>query len=230
MNVLRSEVIAAFEPSIYAYSNMTPYVTNNFIDSKYMLCILAVACEKAGDTEIQNLCNKSLNMLADVGKDARTYANSTPSSGTWKESKTHLSLYYKEKPQASAGNMMAQWARQNGITVTVDEDKTLIAKSLCLIAPLYGYVIRWIPKLRQHINTVFLSHLLLGKTPPNSMHFLAVDNPFYSWLYGEKCNIKYPVDKGAWPAKIWPDGDYPSKGKEYSPVCQLAADFLQSTL
>ena len=224
---IREKVIASFNKDNCSFSNMSPYEINGFIDCKYMLCILMVACNNVGDDEIRDLCFNSLSNLALVGDDARAYA-SEPASGTWKVSRTMAKLFYKEKPQASAGNMMAQYACKNGITVEVKSNKTKLAKILCLVAPVYGYAIRYISKLRQHINTFMLAHLLLGMKPPRSMQFLAKDNMIYSYLYRIPCRTLYQ-NTGIWSAKDYP-GESKIKDKNYSPICNLVGIYLQETL
>ena len=52
---IREKVIASFNKDNCSFSNMSPYEINNFIDCKYMLCILMVACKLVGDDEIRDL-------------------------------------------------------------------------------------------------------------------------------------------------------------------------------
>ena len=131
---------------------------------------------------------------------------------------------------------------------------TLQAWMMCKAAPAFGYLVRRLSFLRQHVSSMFLAHMLMEKRPPNSMRWLAYENPLYLYQYGVKWFAKWPQTyrqagsieetvsgyssfkdrkPGQWPAKNLPDKVYIGRGaptKKYRPLCRLVCTLLQETI
>lgn len=230
MNELREQVIAAFKPREgYTFSHVLPFTYTNFIDGMAWVSVLAGACKVHGDTEIQELSEGYLNNLILSGKDSRNFAPTSDAPAGWKFSEMP-GYSYKEKPQAFAGPCALEWAIKQGCNIEPMWVKTVMDKAELYteVSWLFGYLIKWIKPLRQHVNSVMFAHMLTGKRPPQSMHFLAENNMIYSWLYAEKCEANYP-NTGIWPAKDWP-GNKEEKKQKYTPICDLIGRYLQGTL
>lgn len=231
---IREKVISAFRPEDeYAFSNEIPFRYNNFIDGQAWVGMLAGAARLAGDSIVESLASKYLTGLSVVGKDARTFAPYKV-SGSWLESTAiyFKGYYYKQKPQGFAGPCAIRWAEKLGVYIWPDKKYDYvkyIAMAMVIIAPLFGYLIRFIPYLRQHINSIMFAHFLLGKKPPKSMMFLAKDNMVYSYLYRLPCDTLYE-NTGIWPAKDYPGESEIRIDKEYTPICNLVGLYLQQAL
>lgn len=226
---IRRQVIDSFDETYDTFSHVIPFHYTNFIDGKAWLTMTCVACYLAGDIEIYQLCFKWLRLLNTVGKNARNFAPYQVKD-SWKQSKTIPPFWYKEKPQGFAAPCAAAWANKQGVPIECSKSKKWIktqAKAMCFVAPLFGYLIRYIPYLRQHINSVMMAHLLLDRKPPESMRFLAKDNMIYSYQYGIKCDTLYPDDEGIWAAKNYSSN---KKSNIYTPICNLTGIYLQKEL
>ena len=214
---IRDQVISAFRPEDgYTYSHELPYKYTNYIDGKFQVAMLYGAARIAFDKELMTLSSGFLTNLELVGPDARNFAPSSLAPEGWMHSETMQGFSYKQKPQSFAAPAALSWAGMG--------DTPPLAHLFVAIAPLYGW---GLPLLKQHLNSVMLAHLVTGKTPPKSMHFLAEGNPIYSYIYGEKCSATYR-NTGAWPAK-----DYPGRVKpegNYTPLCSLVGKYLQESL
>jgi len=232
MKELRDKVIEGFRPDDgYTYSHVLPFAYTNFIDGMAWVGTLAGACKLVQDKELVDICECYLNNLILVGKDARNFAPTEKSPSSWDISNRMVGYSYKKKPQSFAGPCGLQFAINCGCDIDRQwvHDINLKAKLFCLIATPFGYLIRWVKSLRQHLNSIMFAHMVLDKKPPKSMHFLSKNNPIYSWVFREKCDSIYP-NTGIWPAKDWPYGDRVEKIQQYSPICNLTGIYLQRTL
>jgi len=227
---VRQQVINSFDTKhLCTFSHEIPYRLTNFIDGMAWIGVLAGAAHKAGDTEVEELCKVWLTTVATVGEDARNYAPYQVKD-EWLPSKSLSGYWFKEKPQSFAGPAAYHWAIKQGVDLPKDavRDVEGTAGLLCSAAPVYGWLVKHFTFLRQHFNSFIFAHLLLGKTPPSSMEFSTQNNPFYAYLYGTTVDYTYSMHVSAWPAKhVWGAEE---KNKTYTPVCQLASDYLQSTL
>jgi len=168
-------------------------------------------------------------IVVTVGKDARNFAPERIKD-SWKSSPVYNGLWFKQKPQSFAGPAAYHWAIEQGTPLPYDmvQDVKSTARWICTLAPLYGWLVKYVSPLRQHFNSFMFAHMLLGKIPPDSMKFSIQDNPFYAYLYGIKESRTYSMHVSAWPAKhVWGTEE---KSKTYTLVCQLASNYLQSTL
>ena len=225
---IRNQIIEAFEPLTGNYSHVLPHVYSNFIDGMAWVSLLAGSAKLINDTEVVKLCESYLSVLCSI-KDSRNYAPYVVADNWIYD---HKSMYWiKSKPQAFAGSCLLHWAKEQGVNVDTSniEKPILLAKFLVYIAPVFGHLIRYIPVLRQHINSVLMAHLLLDTVPPESMKFLTEDNMIYSYLYKEPCHILYP-NTGAFPAKDYPDTEKEISIKIYTPLCNYVGICLQSLL
>jgi len=214
---IRDEVVSAFRPDdSYTYSHVLPFKYTNYIDGRFQVAMLYGAARMAYDKEMMTLASGYLTNLELVGPDARNFAPSSLAPEGWIPSETMPGFSYKMKPQGSAAPLAISWA--------MGTDVPQRARLFTAIAPLYGW---FLPLFKQHLNTVMLAHLALGKIPPESMMRLAKDNPIYSYLYNVKCSATYR-NTGAWPAK-----DYSFKevsDTQYTPLCSLVGQYLQMSL
>lgn len=230
MKELRQQVIAGFRPDEgFSYSHILPFAYSNFIDGMAWVSILSGSCRLVKDDVLADICDKYLQTLIDVGKDARNFAPFQVKDD-WKHSPTMLGYWYKEKPQAFAGPCALYWAISCGSTV---DPKGLAipdgtARWLCRLAPLYGLLFRHISGLRQHMNSIMFAHLLIGKRPPDNMAWITAENMVYSYIYSRRCEANYP-NTGAWPAKDIAF-DRTEKAQKYTPTCDLAGRYMQMSL
>lgn len=227
----RDRVIQAFwkVEGVTYFSHEEPFHLTNFIDGMAWLGVLAGAARIAKDPEVEGLCVAWLNTLSQVGPDARNFSPRNLDD-SWVPSESIPGLWYKPKPQSFAGPAALHWAYSLDVPVEVENIPApyTYAQLLCWVADWYGKAVKHFEFLRQHINSLMFAHLLLRKRPPNSLIFAAKDNPLYSYLFGIPCNAVYSDRAGAWPAKnVWGAGE---KDQVYTPVCQLAAEYLQSSL
>jgi hypothetical protein len=231
MNV-RDKVLSSFNSDEkHAWSHTLPYDHSGCIDCMAWLSVLCGAAVRAKDKEIINCTENYINNLILSGENSRAFAP-IQVDDSWIQSPGIPGYWIKKKPQSFAGPAAFYWALKQGANLNTSWVPRVSseAKQMCMVASVFGYFVRWIKPLEQHVNTFMFAHLLLDKKPPKSMKFLSEGNPLYSWLYRDKCNNIYPTHKTIWPAKLWPNREYPDKDIEYSPVCQLAADYLQSEL
>lgn len=253
---VRNEVLNSFNDENGYFYHQYPHGYSNFIDGMAWIGLLCGACLKVGDTELAEKCTRYLNILINVGKDARNFAP-FPVKDNWKKSKNIEGLWYKEKPQSAAGPLGLMFAVKNGANIDVPDylkRKYEIKVNMHRFGFFFGYLVRCIPKLKQHINTMFLSYLLAEKKPSSSMKFLIEENPLFSYIYGRFCNVEYPdntklnnvkstqeddvvplkyAEPSSWifrrdPFKKVVDAE---KGiLKYTRVAELVGDYLQSTL
>ena len=224
----RSQVISCFDPNKhYAFSHVMPVKYEGFIDGMAWVGTLCGAACIAGDTQVKHICEQHINALVESGQDARNYAP-VKVDDSWEISPFFPGYWIKRKPQAFAGPVGLYWALRHGADLKTDwvPRPFRAASMMRLIGPVFGYAVRVIKPLRRHINSFMFAHMLVDKTPPRSMKFLTKNNPFYSALYGVKCDYQYPSNAGIWPAKNWP-GKEVVKARTYAPICQLAADLFQ---
>lgn len=224
----RSQVLEGFRED-YTYSHVLPFEYTNFIDGMAWVSTLWGAALLVGDDEIAAHCGGFIWNLLEVGPDARNFAPFQVKS-SWVMSPNQPGYWFKRKPQSFAGPAALRFAINQGADIEPSRvvDVRGQAKVFRALAWPFGYLIRYVKPLRQHINSVMFAHLIAGARPPKSMHFLAHNNPLYSWLYKERCEALY-LNTGPWPAKDYP-GNAEIKTQTYTPVCQLAAEYLQSTL
>jgi len=226
----RELVINSFDQDhMCGFSHVVPFRYTNFIDGMAWVSVLAGASHMVGDTEVENLCVRYLTTLVTVGDDARNFAP-FPVKDNWLPSRAFQGYYYKEKPQSFAGPCSYLWASECGCALPTDfvDDVRSTAKLYCWLAPLYGLLVNRLDFLKQHLNSVMFAHMLVGKKPPSSLEWTTKDNPFYAYLYGTTVDFEYSKHVSAWPAKhVW---GYDEDRDTYTPVCQLASEYLQSTL
>jgi hypothetical protein len=251
---VRDQVLSAFNDETYYYSHVLPFGYTNFIDGLACVGLLCGAAYKVGDTEVAQKCERYLNRLLTVGKNARNFAP-MPVSDSWIKSKTIPGYWYKEKPQSFAGPVGLRFAIDNGAHLNDPFQIKSKARLMACGGWAFGYLVRWMSWLRQHVNSMFLAYLILGKKPASSMMWLCEENPFFSYIAGEKCSVAYPdmnkVSDGhtedrdyivplekrkpsAWVFRGWPKSEYiregVHQGSMYTPTAQLVGDYLQSTL
>ena len=228
---IRDQVAEAFrEEERFGYSHVQPFQYTNFIDGMAWVSMLMGASVIKGDDELITLTQGYVGTLLSVGNNARNFAPANKAPSGWYYSPIYPMYSFKRKAQSFAGPSALAWAVKMGARVDLRRlvDVSKQSKWLCRISLPFGYAIRYIPSLRQHINSVMFAHLMLGKIPSKSMLFLAKDNPVYSYIFGIKCSATYPIT-GPWPAKDYPGSDKPVNNK-YVPLCSLVGEYLQSSL
>jgi hypothetical protein len=252
----RAKVLRAFHPDTGRYSHVLPWRESDFIDGMAWVGALTGAAAKAGDADLVAAGTKYLLTLATVGYDVRDYADHFVDG--WYVSDVIPGYFYKRDPQAFAGPAMYYWARKQGVElpeVPWMEDPSGLAKLYVACGWLFGALVKPVSFLRQHVNSIWFAHLLLGKKPASTMLWMAKDNPFYSAIAGIKCEADYPtltkwsmaeereekeilpmIDRqpSAWVVKQWPYTRYVRLGtpaaEEYTPAAPLAGYYLQETL
>jgi len=252
-------------------SQTIPWVPSGYIDGMFHVAMLVGASD---DAEIRIAGVSWLNMLARMGPDARNfYHTSLENQYPWlREWELRGEYRVKVASQSFAGPAALCWAQRRGLLKDYNVRRSYSgvkllckgynvdspyskAKFLCYCAWAFGYIVRWMPALKQHINTMFLAHLLMEECPPSSMKWLAYDNPFYLYLYGEKHKTEWPVMSkysegnrvdtkspskfcerapGSWVAKNYCMTQYLKIGEVYpsafTPVCQYVVSCLQDSL
>lgn len=254
---VRQEVIAAVRPDeAYATIQILPFQYTNWIDGMAWCGITCGACLKYGDAEIADLLTRYLINLILVGTDARSFATE-PVDDSWVRSTNMTDFWYRKKPQSFAGPVGLYYAIDCGAGITPGWVKAphFTAKVFTWLAPWFGHLVKHFEWLRQHVNSMFLAHLLLGRKPPQSMQWLAHDNPFYLYLYRIPLETEWPDlhkyseahieerqdfvpfeerEPDSWVAKNWPYHRYVRTGtafeRHYVPFCELASRYLQATL
>jgi len=226
MNI-RDQVVSAFIPDDgYTYSHKLPFQYSNFIDGMAWVGMLCGAARIKEDCELIELTEGFINNLLLVGPDARNFGPTGKVSSDWLHSGKMPGFSYKRKPQAFAGPAAVHWAVSKGARIDLNRvpDVSGTARFMCATAWLYGHLIKPVPALRQHINSVMFAHLMLGKTPPSSMRFLAKDNPVYQYIFGTHVQEFIYPSNSPWPAKNWPGTT--GTIKPYTPICTLVGQLL----
>lgn len=262
---VREDVIRSVRPEeAHAVSQVLPFQYNNWIDGMAWCGIACGACHKYGDLEIANLLVRYLANLVLVGEDARNFVlvdarnfAPEPVSNDWIQSTNIDGMWYRKKPQSFAGPVGLYYAIDCGAGISPGWVKSpyFRARVFTWFGSWFGSLVRHFSWLKQHVNSMFLAYLLLHKKPPQSMQWLAYDNPFYSYIYGiplstqwpglchysdayvEDCSTLVPFsdrEPDSWVAKNWPYKKYVRNGdplpRSYVPFCELAGRYLQSTL
>ena len=187
----RYKVLDAFDPLTGAYSHVTPYQQNHFIDGMAWVSLLAGAARLYGDVKVEAKCVQYLNTLTFLGNihygdplALRSFGPG-PISNRWNHHGKHYTL---KKPQAFAGPAAYCWARDQGCKFDetgIEKPKMTGLFTNKLFSTIFGYAATWISPLRQHINSVMLAHLLEDDKPPKSLRYYSQNNPFYSVITGE---------------------------------------------
>lgn len=194
LEVVRQEVLDAFEVSTGYYFHRIPHRYENFIDGMAWVGILSGACHLVGDDELAWKCDRYLRTLVEVGRDARNFAP-VRVGDSWRKSESLPGYWYREKPQVNAGPLGLAFAKKQGAEVSVPDylqEKVDSALKLRYLAWGFGWLVKYFSWGRQHINTMFLPFLLKGDIPPSTMEWLAEENPFFSYIFGKRCNVEYP--------------------------------------
>lgn len=194
-----------------------------------------------------------------VGKDARNYAP-LQVKDDWVASTAMPGFWYTVKPQAFAGPAALLWANNIAKKVGKPEIKnsfniSINAKAMVASGFLFGILAKHMAWMRQHIDSVWLAHLYLGKKPSSTMMWMTEENPFMAYIAGKKQSVAYPdmcrttegstsmeskvvplseCEPSAWIFRRDPYNRYTRKGiiqnESYTPLAQLVGDYLQSTL
>ena len=251
---VREEVLKAFHPETYYYSQFLPFGYTNWIDGMAWVGLLCGASYRVGDRELAGKCELYLNRLMIVGKDARNFAPMQVEDN-WLPSKSLPGYWFKQKAQSFAGPTGLRFAIDNGAQLN---DPFLIknqARWMVQGGWAFGYLVRWVRWLHQYLNSMFTAYLILGERPASSMLWLCEENPFFSFIAGKKCLGTYPdmrrtsggyteerdhivplvqCKPNAWIFRRGPYSEYVREGvtqdASYTPTAQLVADYLQSTL
>jgi len=227
----REKVLAAFHDPC-GYYHQEPHVQRNYIDGMFHVGMLAYAADLAGDLEIQIEAECYIRILA--ANSIRAYGPEKLSDD-WKRMDDYWDapiVYGHTKPQSFAGPV-AMWMADPMVAELFDVPKPdTKAKLLTII----GRILPWIflhDPFKQHLNSLMLSYLYLGKRPPSALKRITVNNPVYAYIFGEKLEAyeQYPTFLSAWPAKnmYWYDGTW-TGSKQYTPTCQLVGDMLQESM
>lgn len=235
----------AFRPEhMCFYSHELPFATTNYVDGMFHVGMMTWAAKE--DIKLRGLGQAYLSSLLACGKDARNFSNQMMLG--WEFDKM-LNVWVKRSPQSFAGPVGLYLANQVRFTVIPDwiPNPTSTARMFVKCGWAFGYAVRWISWLRQHVNSMFLAYLFLDEVPPESMEWLAFDNPFYMAIYKKKYTATWPgrkTTKGytveesskvpfgarepdAWPAKNYPYKRYVADGEsvkwEYTPICEYVA-------
>ena len=253
--IIREKVLNAYDPDTGYFYSSIPHVYNEYIDGMAWNTVLIAACRKDGDFEHAGLAERYVQTIIDVGKDARTFAPMQVDDD-WIASTNIPGLWYIEKPQSHAGPLGLKFAMDNGAKLNVPDylkEKGKSSIKLTMLGWVFGYAVRRISSLKQHINTMFTAYLAKGKKPSRSMRWMYEENPYYSYIGGKKCSDEYPdmrklVNKTSTKSKTvvpmkftkpstWIfrrdpflryEGDH--SGQEYVPIARLSAEYLQMTL
>jgi hypothetical protein len=250
----RELVLSAFNPDNYYFSQVLPFGYTNWIDGMAWVGLLCGASYKVGDTELAEKCELYLNRLMHVGPDARNFAP-MPVTEEWIKSTKIEGIWFKQKPQSFAGPAGLRFAIDNGAHLNDPFQIKGSARRMVFCGWAFGYLVRWIHWLRQHINSMFLAHLILDKRPASSMMWMCEENQFFSYIARKKCSVEYPplnrtssghtvetdeivplaeCKPSSWIFRRWPKSRYLREGtpqsSRYTPWWQVVGDYLQSTL
>jgi hypothetical protein len=252
--IARAQVIDAFDSATGGYSHVLPKKWSNFIDGLAWVGMCWGACLKKGDNEVAELCERFVKTLLEVGKDARNFAPVQVDTD-WVKSTTYPNLWYVAKPQEFAGPAALEFAIQCGAKIKSPFNPMTKARLLVATAGVFGWLCKYIEGLRQHLNSVWMAHLILKKKPASGLLWSAEENPFFSYVAGKKCDVVYPASRrylvdsetteksvvpfqkakpSAWPFRRDPFKTYVGEGQQeddsYTPIAQLVGDYLQGTL
>ena len=254
----RQKVLEAFESSTFCYSQVLPLQYTDFIDGMAWVGLLCGASRLVGDKELAKICENFLSRLLAVGPDARNFAPKQVTS-EWIKSPSLEGFWYREKPQSFAGPAGLRFAIDCGAPLNDPFQIKSKSRMMTLFGGLFGFAlshsIPWLSEgLRQHINSMFLAYLVLGKRPATSLLWLCEGNPFFSYIAGIKCSVEYPdptsmseghtVEENAlvplkdrkpssWIFRDWVKSRYVREGtvsQTYTPIWQVVGDYLQSKL
>jgi len=257
-SVTRDLLLNAYHPDNFYYYHMsTKKYDSGFIDGMAWNSLGIAAAHLVGDTELEKLMGGYLYNLVMVGPDSRNYAPEKVGDN-WVQSPTVPGYWYKKKPQSSAGPLGMYFANRVGANVKFEGDlkkKAEASLQLTKVGFPFGVAVRYVSGLRQHINTMFMAYLAKGKKPPFTMSWVADGNPFFSYIFGKKCEVEYPPltanrdgrsvtqkkvvplkDRKpcSWIFRIYPNNKYIQDGElldqSYTPIFRVVADYLQSTL
>lgn len=256
---VRQELLDSFEEENGYYYSSKPYGYSNFIDGMAWVSLLAGASRLVGDTEMELKCVRYVQTIMNVGPDARSYAPMQVTE-SWVQSTTIDNMWYYPKAQSFAGPAALYFARNQGVNIdgTYDvSDPTSTAKLFCSLGFLFGYAVRYLSFLEQHINSMFLAYLLRDKKPASSMLWLCEDNPFFSYIAGQQLATTYPDPRryihgetvvrdevvplskrkpSTWIFRLDPRKEYiDMSGDGYQPnaytrIWELTAEYLQTVL
>jgi hypothetical protein len=252
--IARAQVIEAFDGAAGGYSNVLPRACNNFQDGLAWVGMCWGACLKVKDHEVAELCERFCKVLLEVGKDARNFAPVQVDSD-WVKSTTYPKLWYVSKPQAFEGPAALEFAIQCGAQIKSPFNPGPTARFMVATASAFGWMSKWSSWLRGYLNSMWTAHLVLKKKPASSMLWSAEENPFFSYIAGNKCDVAYPsmrrylkssetsekkvvpfqkAKPSAWPFRRDPFNSYSGDGEQeqesYTPIAQLVGDYLQRTL
>lgn len=191
----RNLVYDSFADNGY-FHHKSPYRYQGFIDAMAWVGLLCGASRKIGDIPLSLKCEDCLSKLLNVGDDARNFAPCQLDG--WKKSDVMDGYYYYEKPQAFAGPAGLYFAISNGAKLDllkpIPYNPIPTATIMHMFGFLFGFILKHfsIKTLESHINSMFLSSLILNKKPSKSMKWIAAHNPFYAYIYGDMLNEEYP--------------------------------------
>lgn len=254
----RSLVLQAINPDNFYYSHILPPAYTNWIDGLAWGSLMRGAALLKEDFELASLFYEYTERIMTVGKDARNYAPIKVDED-WLMSSIMPGFWYKRKPQSFAGPVALKWSNRcaklrNKPQVEDPFDIDVKAKLMISTGWLFGSLCRWFEYPRQHINSYWLAYLYFGKKPPKAMLWMAEENPFFSFIAGQKCVVEYPnycrVSEGyevvretvvpiskcepsAWIFRRDPFREYVRQGsitKCYTPIWQVVGDYLQEML
>lgn len=256
LKTVRQEVLDAYNRDNGYFYCLKPYKYNEYIDGMAWNTPLIASCYKIGDIELAELAERYVQTIIDVGRDARTFAP-IKVDDEWKESVNIKGLWYIEKPQSSAGPLGLKFAIDNGSKLKVPDylkKKWESALYLTKLGWAFGFAVKYISSLRQHINTMFTAYLAKGSKPSWSMRWMYEHNAYFSYIGKKHCKIdKYPAmnklenikrtkckkvvplnfaKPTAWIWRRDPLIKYEGTPTEivYTPIARLTAEYLQLSL
>ena len=241
----RDKYLSAFKNGVY--SQVLPWRMTNYIDGLFHHSMVCGAAYMAQDTEIWLTSKTWIERLLSLDIEARNFAFEQVTE-SWEPCGQY---WIKRKPQSFAGPAALHWAIEHGAGVNSGGLDRPNPWFMIITGGVFGYLVKWVDLLSQHINSYFLAYMLEGKKPPKSMYWLAWDNPFYLWLYGEELYCEFPGRKttegkivkskdvpfryrepDTWPIKNRPNRLYLNEGEEvnweYTPICELFVDLLEN--
>ena len=255
LQIVRTKVLDAYDSDTGYYYSTIPHVYNEFIDGMAWNTPLIAACYKVGDLELAAKAEKYVQTIINVGKDARTFAPHKVDD-EWLESSSIPGMWYKEKPQSHAGPLGLKFAMDNGAQLMVPDylkEKWESGIKLTKIGWAFGFSVKYISGLKQHINTMFSAYLAKGKKPSWTMRWMYKENPYFSYIGRKKCVVEYPdmhklnnvkktkckkvVDMKYAKPTTWIfrrdpltkyEGD--KSDREYTPIARLTGEYLQMSL
>lgn len=260
MDVLeaRSQVLEAIHPDNFYYSHVLPPAYTNWIDGLAWGSLARGAALLKRDWEVASLFFEYTQRLMSVGKDARNYAPHPVQEG-WLPSSTMPGFWYRQKPQSFAGPASLKWAnrcanlaRRPQVEDPFEIDRA--ARWMVATGWLWGQLCWWFKYPRQHLNSVWLAHLYLGRRPHRGLLWTTQENPFFSYIGGIPCRVNPPetyrtvggyevvrkkvvplsrCEPSAWIFRRDPFVEYVRIGEpaqRYTPIWWLVSEYLQSLL